>query len=119
MTPDLDDHDGIMATVQAYIDGHNDHDLKKFKRAFHEDAWMLYIDHAGTLHKTPLDDKCLEEWVKHKDPSVELRVLSVHQMGDAASVALGWGTEWFDFHNLLKIDGEWKITNKTASHKSR
>jgi hypothetical protein len=40
-------------------------------------------------------------------------------MGDAASVALAWGSEWFDFHNLLRIDGEWKIMNKSASHKSR
>jgi hypothetical protein len=48
-----------------------------------------------------------------------LRVLSVHQLGDAANVALAFGTEWFDFHNPLKIEGEWKITNKSASHKSR
>ena len=66
-----------------------------------------------------LDDQTFEEWAQHESPNVELRVLSVHQMGDAASVALAWGREYFDFHNLLRIDGEWKITNKTASHKSR
>ena len=40
-------------------------------------------------------------------------------MDNGACVALGWGRDYFDFHNLLKIDGVWKITNKTASHKSR
>jgi Putative lumazine-binding len=119
MTPDLDDYDGIMVAVHAYIDGCNDRDPKKLRRAFHEDAWMFYIDQAGTLHKVALDDKELEKWAKVEPYHVELRVLSVQQMGDAASVALAWGTDWFDFHNLLKIDGEWKMTNKTASHKSR
>jgi hypothetical protein len=27
--------------------------------------------------------------------------------------------EYIDFHNLLKINGVWKITNKTATHSSR
>jgi Putative lumazine-binding len=118
MTPDLDDYAAIVAAVQAYVDGWNDRDPKKFKRAFHEDAWIFYSDEAGTMHHELLDDQIFEEWA-NEGINVELRVLSVNQMGDAASVALACGTEWFDFHNLMKIDGEWKITNKTASHKSR
>ena len=27
--------------------------------------------------------------------------------------------EYIDFHNLLKINGVWKITNTTATHSSR
>ncbi len=119
MTPDLDDYEGILAAVQAYIDGWNERDPNKFRRAFLEGARMLYIDEAGSLTNVLLDDQQFEELAKHEGPNVELRVLSVHQMGDAASVALAWGPEWFDFHNLLRIDGEWRITNKTASHKSR
>ena len=121
MTPNLDDYDGIMAAVRAYIDGFNDREPKKMKSAFHEDAWMFFIDEAGTLVKVPLDDQHVEWLAKHEqdDYFAEFRVLSVHQMGDAASVAIAFGTEWFDFHNLLKIDGGWKITNKTASHRSR
>lgn len=118
MTPDLDDHDGIVAAVQAYVDGFNDRDPKKFKRAFYEDAWMYFIDEAGTLQKRPLDEELFEIWA-NEGVNFELRVLSVHQMGDAANVALACGNEWFDFHNLLKIDGEWKIMNKSASHRSR
>jgi hypothetical protein len=26
---------------------------------------------------------------------------------------------WIDFHNLVRVDGVWKITNKTATHSSR
>ena len=51
------------------------------------------------------------------------RFISVTQVGDAASVQLSfdadksWG--WIDFHSLLRVDGVWKITNKTATHSSR
>jgi hypothetical protein len=52
------------------------------------------------------------------DP-IELRILSVNQMGDVANVLIAFGDEWVDFHNLSKIDGVWKITYKTATHSSR
>ena len=53
------------------------------------------------------------------------RIISVTQVGDAASVQLSFDSatgkshEWIDFHNLLRINGVWKITNKTATHSSR
>ena len=43
------------------------------------------------------------------------------QVGDVASVQIVWDRTsvpsdvWIDFHNLIKIDGIWKITNKTCS----
>jgi len=45
-------------------------------------------------------------------------------VGDAASVQLSFDPKdrpygWIDFHNLLRINGVWKITNKTATHSSR
>ena len=30
--------------MQLYIDGFNDHDINKLREAFHEDAWIFYID---------------------------------------------------------------------------
>jgi hypothetical protein len=49
----------------------------------------------------------------------------VTQVGDVASVQIVCDRTsipsdvWIDFHNLIKIDGIWKITNKTATHSSR
>jgi hypothetical protein len=40
-------------------------------------------------------------------------------VGDAAAVQLSFDTAtngWIDFHSLLRINGVWKITNKTATH---
>jgi hypothetical protein len=45
------------------------------------------------------------------------RFISVTRVGDAAGVQLSWkrgSDEYIDFHNLLRIKGVWKITNKTA-----
>jgi hypothetical protein len=52
------------------------------------------------------------------------RFISVTQVGDAAAVQLSFDPAdkpygWIDFHNLLRINGVWKITNKTATHSSR
>lgn len=118
-TPNLNDYDGIVAAAQDYIDGFNEHDVKKFKRAFDEDAWIFYVDEEGRLLKRQLTDEIFEEWANPNNEPVELRILSVLQTGDAACVNLACGTDYFDFHNMARVDGVWKITNKTASHKNR
>jgi len=47
------------------------------------------------------------------------------QAGDVANVILGFDNaddpsdSWVDLHTLLRINGIWKITNKTATHSSR
>jgi len=42
---------------------------------------------------------------------------------DSAAVQLSFDSDkssgWIDFHNLVRINGVWKITNKTATHSSR
>ena len=51
------------------------------------------------------------------------RFVSVTQVGDAASVQLGFDSDelgwWIDFNSLLRINGVQTITNKTATHSSR
>jgi hypothetical protein len=115
------DYDEIVRVVQLYIDGCNG-DIGKFKEAFHEDAWIFFTDADGVLHKD-LISRFFEGWTA--TDRIEGRVLSVTQAGDVANVLLGWddlthpSDSWVDFHSLLRIDGVWKITNKTATHGSR
>ena len=97
MTPDLERLYGIVGQlVQAYVDGWNGAGArKKLKRAFHENVWMFYSKtKAGALDKVALDDHEFEKWANRGYDAV-FRVLSVRQMGDAASVAIGMGTEYF------------------------
>jgi hypothetical protein len=124
MTAKTDHYDDIVKTVQLYIDGFNENDAGKFRQAFEKDAWIFYIDAAGVLHKNLISDS-FERWAARPSPSVVGRFISVTQVGDAASVHLSFDSvtdpanSWIDFHNLLRINGVWKITNKTATHSSR
>ena len=116
------DYDEIVRVVQLYIDGFKG-DVDKFKEAFHEDAWIFFTDADGVLHKDLLTD-CFERWAA-ANRHIEGRIISVTQARDVASVLLGYDNTtdpsrcFVDFHALLRINGVWKITNKTATHSSR
>jgi hypothetical protein len=70
--------------VQLYIDGFNDNDISKFKEAFHEDAWIFFIDAEGHLHKNLISES-FEEWAAPPSSVIVGRFISVTQVGDAAS----------------------------------
>ena len=118
------DREDIVRVVQLYIDGFNDCDVDKFKQAFHGDAWIFFTYRDGTLYKGLIADS-FEEWATPPAQRIVGRVISVTQAGDIASVLLGFDNAddlsdgWVDLHTLLRIDGAWKIMNKTATHCSR
>ncbi|HVZ07323.1 nuclear transport factor 2 family protein [Rhodopila sp.] len=124
MTARTDDYDAIVRTVQLYVDAFNDNDIAKLRQAFDEDAWIYFVDAAGRLHKSRISDN-FERWASPPSANVVGRFISVTQVGDAASVQLSFDSlsnpsqGWIDFHSLLRVDGVWKITNKTATHCSR
>ncbi len=128
MTDKTPDYDEIVRVVQLYVDGFNDGDVSKFKEAFHEDAWMFFTDRDGVLHKRLLDDNVFTHFAA-EGRKVDGRIISVKQAGDIANVLLGWDdiadvpdrsvSSWVDFHTLLRLNGVWKIMNKTATHVSR
>jgi ketosteroid isomerase-like protein len=122
MTARTDDYDEIVRVVQLYIDAFNENDLNRLREAFDEDAWIFFIDAEGILHKNLISDS-FDKWAAPPSWGVIGRFISVTQVGDAASVQLSFDSDkiggWIDFHNLLRINGVWKITNKTATHSSR
>ena len=131
MTATAPDYDEIVRVVQLYVDGFNDSDMSKFKEAFDQDAWIFYVDPDGVLQKRHLADDTFSKWATPGPRKVRGRIISVTQAGDAANVLLGFDTtdqsgtwlgpevSWVDFHSLLRINGVWKITNKTATHATR
>jgi hypothetical protein len=124
MTTRATDYDEIVRVVQLYVDGFNESSVAKFKKAFHEDAWIFFTDAEGGLHKHLISEE-FEDWATPPKPHITGRIISVTQAGDVANVLLGFDVatgpadSWVDFHSLLRIDGVWKITNKTATHSSR
>ena len=119
----IDDYDAICAVVQLCLDGEATGDVAKLQEAFHQDAQM-FGDLAGTRYDVPIQ-KLFD--MAAQDPadtgSYQSRILSVTQLGDVATATVAeegyWGTVSFvDFLSLCRIEGSWKIVNKTFAHVS-
>jgi hypothetical protein len=112
----------ITEVVQLYIDGSRTGDADKLRRAFHPDARM-YGSIAGERFDQPIEEffTMASSQPADVDGTYEARIVSLEQVGDAATAAIEetgfWGTLSFtDFFSLSRIDGEWKIVNKTFAH---
>ena len=114
--------EAIEAVIQLYIDGASKGEPDKLKEAFHEQAWM-FGSVSGQRFDMPIDK--LAETVSSQpldsDGSFSARITAVEQSGDAATVRLEeegcWGgLSFVDYFVLAKIDGTWKIVNKTFDH---
>ena len=114
--------DQITRAVNLYIEGVRDGDAARLGEAFHPDAHM-WGSIAGQRYDEPVTE--LIAMVDGKpvdvDGSFHAQITSVEQTGDAAAVTLTeegfWGTVSFvDYFSLARIDGTWKIVNKTFVH---
>lgn len=117
----IDDYDAICAVVQLCLDGEATGDVAKLQSAFHQDARM-FGDLAGTRYDVPI--QTLFD-MSAQDPAdtgnYRSRIISVAQLGDVATATVSeegyWGTVSFvDFLSLCRIEGSWKIVNKTFAH---
>jgi hypothetical protein len=136
--PPAPDYDEIVRVVQLYVDAMSGREggpvdgpdpvrVNMLKEAFHEDAWIFYTEPDGTLQRNLISER-IDAWAGPRQETGRLvagRIISVTQAGDVASVLLGFDSvdgeesSWVDFHSLLRLDGRWKITNKTATHATR
>jgi len=117
-----EDEAAIRAVVQAYVDGSRSGDAEQLRGAFHPDARM-YGSLGGQRMDLPIEEfvKVASGQPADVDGKYEARIVSVEQVGDAATAAIEetgfWGTLSFtDFFALSRFDGSWKIVNKTFAH---
>jgi len=113
--PDLSQYDAIAKVVQRYIDGAKSGRGDDMKPAFHEDATIF--GYAGAeMFAGPIQQ--LFDWNDANGPAAELqaRIASIDLIDTVATVRLeleNWtGHRFTDLFTLLKLGGEWKITNK-------
>jgi hypothetical protein len=111
-----------VAAVQLYVDGIAQGDAAKLEQAFNEGAWM-YGAMGGQRLDMPITEmiKMVEAKPADVDGSFNAVVRAVDEEGDAAFVTLEeqgfWGVLSFvDYFSLARIDGNWKIVNKTFAH---
>ncbi len=122
MAESVSDYDEIVGVIQLYVDGTRRGDSGPLKEAFHPEARMFGAL-AGTRYDVPITDlfELVDSGAADIEGSYKARVVSVEQVGDAAAATLveegTWGAVSFvDFFTLARIDGTWKIVNKTFAH---
>ena len=116
----IDDYDQIAAAVQLYIDGSAQGDAAKLSEGFHPDAQMYGAVGADRY------DEPITEFIKlmaeaPAGETLRARITSVAQAGDAAIATVVedgfWGTLSFvSFFTLSRIEGRWRIVNKSFAH---
>ncbi len=111
------EHDAVRVPLENYLKGHATGDGEYMKKAFHTDGHMMFIRDgkyttrsfteyiAGFTGKPPADEAQRKR-----------RIEAIDVAGNAAvaKIILDYPTTRFvDFMSLLKINGEWKIVNKS------
>jgi hypothetical protein len=121
MAEQIKDYDEIVRVLGLCMEGEAKGDAARLKEAFHEDARM-FGEVAGTRYDMPITESFELAVSEPADTgNYQGRVLSVHQVGDAANAVVAedgyWGSVSFiDFFTLNRIAGTWKIVNKTFVH---
>ncbi len=103
--------------LENYLKGHATGDAEFFKKAFHPEAKLFWFRDgkfntrtsaeyiAGATGKPAADESQRKRWIE-----------SVNITGNTgvAKIVLDYPQMKFtDYMSLLKVDGEWKIVNKT------
>lgn len=119
MSSTFGEYEAIKKTVSHYIEGAITGKSDEMRKAFHSGATMFgYI--GPELMAVPIEE--LFNWHNQNGPAPELKwhFASIDIAESAATVRLeldNWtGMRFSDFFTLLKVDGEWKIINKTFHH---
>ncbi len=103
--------------LEHYLQGHATGDGAHHRAAFHPEAKLFFIRDgkittrtseeyiAGAPGKPPADEAQRKRWIESVDIAGNAGV---------AKIILDYPTARFvDYMSLLKVDGEWKIVNKT------
>ncbi|MBK9214943.1 MAG: nuclear transport factor 2 family protein [Chloracidobacterium sp.] len=109
--------DAVLVPLQNYLKAHATGDGEYYRKAFHTDGNLIFIRDGKYTTRSFADfiagasGKPAADEAKRKR-----RIESVHVVGNAAMavIVLDYPTVKFtDYMTLLKINGEWKIVNKS------
>jgi Putative lumazine-binding len=107
----------VRAAVEHYFQGHATGQGEHFRKVFHPDSKLFFIREGKLTQWTA------EEYISRAsgkpapdEARRKRRIDSIDITGDAAFVKLTLdypGVVFTDYMSMLKIDGQWKIVNKT------
>lgn len=113
----------IRETIQHYFQGHATGNGEHFRKAFYPDAKLFFI-RDGKLTQWTSEEYIARASGKPAPDEAQRkrRIDSIDVSGNAAivRVTLDYPSVVFtDYMSMLKIDGQWKIVNKTFYAKPR
>ena len=109
------DEEAVRACLENYMSGEGD----KVEKAFHPSATMKYIDaQSGEFKDVPIADYIarVKSNTTKSDRKIEIVALNIE--GNAANGKIKIETDkaiLYDYMNMLKVNGEWKIVSKIFS----
>ncbi len=103
------------ACLENYMSG----DGERVEKAFHPSATMKYIDaQTGEFKDVPIADYIARVKANSTRSERKIEIISLNVEGNAANgkIKIETGTAiLYDYMNMLKINGEWKIVSKIFS----
>jgi len=109
------DKPGITTCLENYISA----DADRLDKAFHPSATMKFIDPAsGAFRDVPIAEYIQRTRENTNKPQRRSEIVYINIQGTAAQAEIKFETDkylLYDFMNLLKINGEWKIVSKIFS----
>jgi hypothetical protein len=111
------DEAGARECLQNYMSGQGD----RMEKAFHPSATMKYIDvQTKEFRDVPIADFIARVKANANAPKTErkIEIVSLNVEGSAAQAKIKIETDkviMYDYMNLLKVNGEWKIVSKIFS----
>jgi len=116
---EITDEAGVRACLEEYMSG----DGNRMEKAFHSSATMKYIDvTTGEFKDVPIADFIARAKANTNKSERKIDIVSVNIEGTAASGKIKIETDkviLYDYMNMLKINGEWKIVSKIFSRMNK
>ena len=113
----------VREAIQHYFRGHATGQGEHFRKVFHPDAKLFFIRDGMLTQWTSEEYISRASGKPAADEARRKRVIdSVDIAGNAAFVKLTLdypSVVFTDYMSMLKVDGEWKIVNKTFHAKPR
>ena len=111
------DEAAVRAALEHYLAGHATGDGKHHSMVFHPESKLFFNSDGKFATRTSAEYIAGSSGKPAADESRrKRRIAMVDVTGDAAvaKIELDYPTAFFtDYFTLLKVDGEWKIVNKT------
>jgi hypothetical protein len=109
------DEAGARACLEDYMSG----DGSRVEKAFHPTATMKYIDaKTGEFKDVPIAEYIARVKAATSKSDRKIDILSLNVEGNAAQAKIKIDMQkviLYDYMNLLKVGGEWKIVSKIFS----